>query len=192
MKNVFFIILILSLVKLVSSFFLVIKKFKKISFANEIILSILGFFIMHNLNFEWYFALFNSVIEYFANKVIFLVIILIVKTIAFKLLISFTHNGILSKVLFLKGDKRDVYKNLRILQRIDYGPRLKHGIPAMAGRRHAKTKIKFDKNGFPKFHSFYTSNHTKHTFQQKSMPRGMLLILLSDSFWESNFLLYFS
>jgi len=39
---------------------------------------------------------------------------------------------------------------------IDFGPQIKYGMPAMANKTHKRTRVKFDRRGFPKFKAIYT------------------------------------
>jgi len=156
MKNFLFNILMLILFKYLLSIFLVSKTFKKTSYIFEFLISSILFFIIHSKTDNLYFSLSLVVTEYLINKLIVLLIIITIKTIAFKLLISVTHNDLLGKVLCVIFNKKKLCKNLKQLSEIVYGPRLKHGLPAMANKKHKKTKVKYDKNGFPKFHSYYT------------------------------------
>ena len=91
----------------------------------------------------------------------------IIKCIAFRLLVSITHDDSFSKILCKVFNKKRLCKKLKTLQEIDYGPRLKLGIPAMANKINAKTRIRFNSWGFPKFKSYYTI-HLKRCDYKKS------------------------
>jgi len=156
MENIFFILPILILFKYLFVIFLISRKFKKTSYIAELLTSSLIFYIIYNQTSNLYFALLIAETEYLISKIFVLLIVIIIKDIAFRLIVSTTHNGILSKILFIFFNKKKTCQILKRLQEINYGPRLKHGIPAMAGKKHAKTRVKYDKNGFPIFRSFYT------------------------------------
>lgn len=47
-------------------------------------------------------------------------------------------------------------KKVQMVRKVKCFPRLKLGLPGMAYQRHAITKVKFDRNGFPKFSARYT------------------------------------
>ena len=56
---------------------------------------------------------------------------------------------------------------LRFVKRfskVKYWPRLILGLPAMANKRHPKTKVCFDEKGFPKFKVYYTVKLKKKYF----------------------------
>ena len=74
-------------------------------------------------------------------------------------------------------------KFIRKFRKVKYWPRLKLGLPGMAGKTHPKTKVKFDSKGFPKFKVYYTVKLRKRYFCE-SRERHFYMankILLNDS-----------
>lgn len=58
-------------------------------------------------------------------------------------------------------------KEINRLRKIKYWPQLKLGLPGMAYQKHAVTKVRFSRNGFPKFKSYYDVK-LKYTDLKKS------------------------
>ena len=156
MEKIFFIVSGIILFKYLLSIIFISKKLKEISYVTEVLISAILFCIVFNFTHDFYFTLAFTETEYLASKCLALINIILIKHIAFKLLISVTHDGIIAKLFYLFCDKKKFCKTVKNLQEIKYGPNLKHGIPAKARKTHAKTHVKFDRNGFPKFKSYYT------------------------------------
>lgn len=156
MENIFFILGLLVLFKWVFSLFLISRNFKKTSYLIEVVVSLAIFTVLYIFKKELYFAIVFAEIEYFFSKIVVLVLVLIIKTIAFKLLVSILRKTVISKLICIIFDKKILCYKLRNWQNVNYGPRLKQGIPGMAKRKHRKSQIKFNRNGFPIFKAIYT------------------------------------
>lgn len=156
MENIFFILGILILFKWVFSLFLISRNFKGSSYVIELVVSVIIFVILYIFKQDIYFAIVFAEIEYLVSKVIVLLSVIALKTIAFKLLISISRKTIISKLICVIFDKKILCYKLKNWQSVNYGPRLKQGMSGMAKRRHRKTQIKFDRNGFPIFKAVYT------------------------------------
>lgn len=156
MEKIFFIIPGIALFKYLLSLLFISKKLKKGSYATEILISFIIFYLIFIYTNDFCFTLAFTETEYIINKCLVLVSIILIKHISFKLLISATHDGIVAKLFFLVFEKKKFCKTIKNLQGIKYGPNLKHGIPAKARKTHTKTHVKFDRNGFPKFKAYYT------------------------------------
>lgn len=156
MKNIFFILGALVLFKWAFSLFLISRNFKKASYLIEVMVSLIIFTILYIFKKELYFAIVFAEIEYFVSKIVVLLIVLIIKTITFKLLVSILRKTVISKLICIIFDKKILCYKLRNWQNVKYGPRLKQGIPGMVKRRHRKSQIRFDRNGFPIFKAVYT------------------------------------
>ena len=82
--------------------------------------------------------------------------VIIAKKIVFSLRKSISNNGIFSrKIIGVFGKKRTL-QFISYMRKLDYGPRLKEGYPYMAGKKHPKTRTKFDRKGFPIFKTYCT------------------------------------
>lgn len=156
MEKIFFICALFAATKFILSIFLICNKLKEISYITEVALSVIIMFIVYNTTSNHFLALLIAETEYLLNKVLVFITIILIKSTSFRLLISITHNSFLGKFLCCLFNKKKLCKKLKYLQEIDYGIRLKHGLPAMAKKTHKKTRVKFDRNGFPKFKSYYT------------------------------------
>lgn len=57
-------------------------------------------------------------------------------------------------------------KFIKTFSKVKYLPKLKLGLPGMAGKTHPKTKVRFDEKGFPKFKVYYTVKLRKKYFRE--------------------------
>ena len=146
-------LLLLLIAHLVTSFFLIYLRKNKISIVTEILLSFLTFWY-HNSSFSLPILLYY-IIEYIIFKILLLITIWISKNFAFYVLVAVTHEKHkLHK--FFNSKKRFKKFQARIWNRIDYGIKIKKGLPSMVGRKNKTTGVSFDKNGFPKFNAIAT------------------------------------
>lgn len=131
---------------------------KKTSYFLEILLSI--FMITREFCLVGFKEVPESIIyyilEYFIAKIAIVLAVIVMKYFAFFTAKSMVNNGLLSKVCISICGKRHLAKIITNLKKLKYGPRLKIGIPGMAGKTHKKTGTKFDEMGFPKFKVFHT------------------------------------
>lgn len=88
-------------------------------------------------------------IEYVLMKMLLLIIVYFCKLISFNCLVHINKNKGCYLEKFQKTFNRWWYN-------VDYGIRVKKGKPSMVKKRESKTKVKFDKNGFPEFYSYAT------------------------------------
>ena len=98
----------------------------------------------------------NYIIEYVLAKITILCMVIIMKYFSFYAAKSFVENGWISKICIAICGRRHFFDQISNFRKLKYGPRLKLGVPGMAGKKHKKTGIQFDKMGFPKFNAFYT------------------------------------
>ena len=96
------------------------------------------------------------VLEYICAKFTILCFVIILKIFSFYATKSLVNNGLFSKICIAICGKKYLIKIIANFRKLKYGPRLKFGVPAMAGKKHKATGIVFDGLGFPKFKSFYT------------------------------------
>ena len=57
-------------------------------------------------------------------------------------------------------------KFIKAFSKVKYFPKLKLGLPGMAGKTHPKTKVRFDEKGFPKFKVYYTIKLRRRHFHE--------------------------
>lgn len=155
MEKIFSILMLYYLVKYFILLTLVTKGYEK--YFLEIVLSILPWIFFTKFVMEIpYVVMLIIETEFIVSNILLLLNVILIKKISFIILVSVINDGVLSKILCNIFNKKRLCKRLKELQEIDYGPKLKIGIPAMAGKIHKKTKIKFDRWGFPKFKVFCT------------------------------------
>ena len=99
-----------------------------------------------------------TLIEYVCVKIFLVIFMLIARTICFYVKKDLCQNK--------KKAKSRKLKFILAFTKVKYWPRLKLGLPGMAGKTHAKTKVKFDSKGFPKFKSYYTVKLRRRYFRQ--------------------------
>lgn len=185
---------ILMLAQLITSFFFIYKGKKKISYFTEILLSIISILYVyivipvikqnnifvieyiykeHNITTD---KLIYYIVEYVILKITLLVIIAVLKYISFYSLISISkRNGIIAKIGYkIFGKTRFIGFMSKMWNKVDYGIRIKKGIPSKVRRKHRKTGVLFDKDGFPIFEyieiiklerRFYNKTRETHFYQ---------------------------
>lgn len=141
---------------------------KKLSIALEILIS--AFMIVNQfcqVNFEripetipYY------ILEYIVAKIFIVLIVVVMKYFSFFVTKSMLKKGTLSKVCIAICGKRHLIMLIANFKKLKYGPRLKIGIPGMAGKTHKKTGIKFDKMGFPIFKSFFDVKLNRNDYKK--------------------------
>ena len=168
---------ILISLQFISSFLLIYKEKKKISYFTEIFLSIISIVYVSTIipiikerntikiieeiyknhtftidKFLWY------IIEYISLKIILIILVWILKHFSFSALVNISKNkGIIVKICFkIFGKKRFIRFVSKMWNRVNYGIRIKKGIPGKVGKKHEGTGIQFDKNGFPEFKAIET------------------------------------
>lgn len=121
----------------------------------EVILSFLSLVWIPMLFRNPWIALAVIETELIVSNILFVLNVVLLKRISFRILASVAQNRFESKLLCKIFNKKKLCRKLREILRIEYGPKLKQGLPSMAGKTDKKTKVKFDQMGFPKFKSFY-------------------------------------
>ena len=155
MEKIFFILGVLVVFKYFISMMFILKRLKIWSYIFEILLSVVMLCMAFKLEYEWYLIGAAIIGEYLVSKILLYINIVLIKEIAFRMLVKEIHNDI----------SEERYNKLRFLYKIDYGRKLKHGLPAMAKQVHEKTGVEFDRNGFPKFHAYYTVRLKKEDYK---------------------------
>ena len=160
--NEFFIATIVGIVQVILSINLIIRQKNKIAIISEITSSLIllyglnGFSIQTNNNSLVYLNI--VLMEYLAVKIFLIAFLLIVRYCSFYLIKSACRKK--------KKVKRVKLRFVRTFSKVKYWPKLKLGIPGMAGRVHSKTKVRFDEKGFPKFKAIYKVKLKKQYWQE--------------------------
>lgn len=147
--------LIIFIVQIIISVYLISRKKKVLSYIFELALPI--FVILFEI-YKKCFDLYEIpiyLIEYIIAKICILLIVIILKYIAFFITANFAKKNKDNFFYKLLGRNRFI-KFLQRYNNVKYGPRLKLGYPAKVNSKHSETGIKFDFLGFPVFKSFYT------------------------------------
>ena len=164
---------ILFIMQMVTSMALICHEKKRTSYFTEVALSFLalayGYYIVPIITekttlkvLEYIYANYSFtkdkcvlfIIEYVVFKFAFVVLVWILKYYSFYAIVSNNKNpkGIIAKIgCKVFGKKRFERFISRMWNRVDYGIRIKKGMPERSGKKHAETGIAFDKNGFPEF-----------------------------------------
>lgn len=143
-------LLLLLIAQLVISLFLIYYEKNKISYISEIALT-LGMFA-YNQTEICVEIIFCYLLEYIVLKILLIGFVYLAKRFAFYVLVVISHKRKRFHKFFIKR-KRFLRMQSRIWNKVNYGIRVKKGIPSMVGKKNAKTGVWFDKNGFPKFKS---------------------------------------
>ena len=146
MEKIFFVMAFCIAVKHLFSVILICKKLKKWSYVFEVVLSSALFCISTTLEYSWILLVLIIIAEYLLSKILVYIYIVLIKKISFRLLV----------LTIRLNEESKLCDKLKELYQIEYGRKLKHGLPAMAGRLHRRSGVRFDRNGFPKFKSYYT------------------------------------
>ena len=154
MENIIPIFVAYSIIKYFSFVTLISKNLDK--GIIEIFITFLSVPIVYYYTHDLLFTIFIIETELILSNVLLIINVTALKNFGFKMIVSVTHNGLFAKMFCKIFNKKRICQVAKRLQQIEYGPKLKHGIPAMAGKTHKETKVKFDRLGFPKFRSYYT------------------------------------
>ena len=146
-------LLLLLIAQLVISLLLIYYGKNKISYISEIVLS-LGMFVYQQALIRVDVIL-CYIVEYILLKFLLVVIVYLAKRFAFYVLVVITHKKKGVHKLLIKKT-RFLRMQSRIWNKVNYGIRIKKGIPAMVGKKNVKTGVYFDNDGFPKFKAIAT------------------------------------
>ena len=146
-------LLLLLVAQLVISLVLIYYGKNKISYISEIALSV-GAFVLNNSSPKISLLLLY-VVEYILVKMILVLVVWLAKHFAFYVIVVITHKRKRFYKFFIKK-KRFLRMQTRIWNKVNYGIRIKKGIPSMVNKKNEKTGIYFDKDGFPKFKAIAT------------------------------------
>ncbi|MBR3613593.1 MAG: HNH endonuclease [Clostridia bacterium] len=143
-------LLLLFVVQLVTSLCLIYHGKNKLSYVTEILL-VAGALWYNQPPFEFNHSI-CYLTEYLLLKVLLVLIVLLAKHFSFYIMVVITHKEKYKRLYkFLITKKRFLRIQSRIWNKIQYGIRIKKGMPSMVNKKNKQTGIYFDKDGFPKF-----------------------------------------
>lgn len=142
---------------------LIVRKKNGIAIVSEIITSIVLLFVLNDMSVELQTPLLLSIVfaEYLFVKVFLLIFMLAARYYSFYRI----------RAICGKGKKVDSkkFKFIRAINNVEYWPRLKLGLPGMANKTNARTKVRYDEKGFPKFKVYYTVKLKRKHFRESRM-----------------------
>ena len=143
-------LLLLLAIHLVTSLGLIYFRKNKLSYFTEILLTAAACWI-NSPTFNLSIVL-CYLAEYLLAKILLVLIVYLAKRFSFYVMVVITHkqkHKLLYK-LFIKK-KRFLRMQSHIWNKVQYGIRIKKGLPSMVNKRNSSTGIHFNKDGFPKF-----------------------------------------
>jgi len=150
--------IIVGIFQVILSVNLIVRKKNGTAIVSEIISSIVLLFILNDMSVELHNPLLLGIalIEYLSVKIFLLMFMLLARYYSFYRI----------RAICRKGKKVDSkkFKFIRAINNAEYWPRLKLGLPGMANKTNARTKVKYDEKGFPKFKAYYTVKLRKKYF----------------------------
>lgn len=147
------IITIFVVIQLFLSINLIVRKKVWLANISEIAFSLLMLYILNENTIllkenTWRYIII-IVACYILIKVFLILFFIIARYYSFHVIKKYSRN----KRKHLSGRK---LRAVKLFYKADYFPKLKLGLPGMAGKTHPVTKVRFDEKGFPKFKSVYT------------------------------------
>jgi len=143
-------LLLLLVAQLVTSLYFIYRCQNKLSYFCELLLIAVSL-LCHTPTFKLPLIL-CYFLEYILLKFLLILIVYLAKRFAFFILVIISHKEIYKKAYkFLISKKRFLRLQGRIWNTVNYGIRIKKGLPSMVNKRNANLGISFDKDGFPKF-----------------------------------------
>lgn len=143
-------LLLLLALHLVTSLGLIYFRKNKLSYFTEILLLAAAWWY-NSPTFSVEIALLYLA-EFLIAKLLLIFIVYFAKRVSFYIMVVITHkqkNKLLYKLIIKK--KRFLRMQSHIWNKVQYGIRIKKGMPSMVNKRNPRTGIYFDSDGFPKF-----------------------------------------
>ena len=142
--------IVVGMCQIILSISLIVRKKNRWAIITEIISSLtlfcaLNFYSMGVYNNSW-INLVITLLEYIFVKVFLVIFMLIARYYCFYRV----------RTLCRKKKKIGSSKFFRAINKVEYWPRLKLGLPGKANKISKNTKVRFDSKGFPKFKAYYT------------------------------------
>ena len=143
-------LLLLLALHLLTSLSLIYFRKNKLSYLTEVLLVAITWCYNHPmLKCE---IMLCYLAEYLLAKALLVLIVYLAKRFAFYIMVVITHkqkHKLLYKLVIKK--KRFLKMQSHIWNKVQYGIRVKKGMPSMVNKRNSRTGVYFDKDGFPKF-----------------------------------------
>lgn len=143
-------LLLLLAIHLVISLCLIYFRKNKLSYFTEILLlAVAWWYNAPTLNLN---IVLCYIAEYILAKALLVLIVYFAKRFSFYVMVVITHkqkHKFLYKLVIKK--KRFLRMQSHIWNKVQYGIRIKKGMPSMVNKRNPRTGVYFDKDGFPKF-----------------------------------------
>lgn len=141
---------IVGICQIILSINLIVRKKNRWAIFTEIISSLILFYALNCCSIEvqnnFWINLGITLLEYIFVKVFLVIFMLIARYYCFYRV----------RALCQKKKKISSQKFIRAINKVEYWPRLKLGLPGKANKINEKTKVRFDSKGFPKFKVYYT------------------------------------
>ncbi len=141
-------LLLLLIAQVLTSLLFIYYGKNKISYVTEILL-VFGA-IWYNKPEHEFLTILCYLAEYILMKILLLLMVWLAKHFSFYVMVVITHKKKKFHKFFIKR-KRFLRIQSRIWNKVNYGIRIKKGMPSQVGKKHKSTGVYFDKDGFPKF-----------------------------------------
>jgi len=135
------------------SLYCIYRNEKHLSYLVEIILLAMEVILLKDEILVNYIMLCFILGAFLVCKVIIYITAILIQILGFYLARDVAQGN--ADKYYKKYDKKKFNKFVAQIRRIEYGPRLKYGMPAMVNQTDKKTKTKFDKRGFPVFSKIF-------------------------------------
>lgn len=136
------------------SLYCIYRNQRKISFLIEfLILALMGTFVALPEIKENYVNLLTILVVFLLAKVVILAIVKLLEIRSFYWAKDIAQGK--AEKYYKRYNKKRFLKFVSNIRKIEYGPRLKYGVPAMANKTEKKTNTRFDDKGFPKFKNVF-------------------------------------
>lgn len=152
--------IVIGIFQVILSINLIVRKKNGTAIVSEIASSLILLFILNDMSVELRnpMLLGIALTEYLSVKVFLLAFMLLARYYSFYRM----------RAICTKGKKVN-YKKLKFIRAInnaEYWPRLKLGLPGMANKTNARTKVRYDEKGFPVFKAYYTVKLKRKDFRE--------------------------
>lgn len=145
----------LMVLQLITSFVLIYHRKNKLSFITEVLLCMASIFFFRAFSIElivWH------ALEYIAVKTLLVIIVWTIRRFSFYVLVKISQRKAKGKKI--NSNSFLVKPFLRFIshmwRHVNYGIRIKKGMPSKVNTKHEATGIRFDKDGFPCFKAIAT------------------------------------
>lgn len=158
----YIITIIVGFIQIILSINLIARRKNVIATLSEILSSFILLFILNESSVDVISLSWKDIVltvgEYLFIKMLLVVFLLIARLYSF-----YAVKAMCRKKKKRKANKLKL-KFIKTFSKVKYWPKLKLGLPGMAGKTHPKTKVRFDEKGFPKFKVYYTAKLRKKYF----------------------------